>query len=141
MGAVTETGDAYLDEMVLQSLRVPKEYIQKKVAEETKKAQERLALFRKNKPPRILKGKTIILVDDGLATGSTMKAAIVSLRAEKAKSVIAAVPVSPLETAGEITLLADKFVCLAVERNFYAVGQFYQDFGETTNEDVLRLLA
>lgn len=141
IGAVTETGEAYFDPNLIERLDIPEDYIRQKVAEETERAKLRLDLFRKNRPPRLLRNKTVILIDDGLATGATMKAAINSLRAEKTKSIIVAVPVAPYDTAQEIELLADQLFCILIEKNFYAVGQFYENFGQTTNDDVLALLS
>jgi len=141
IGAVTETGESFLDTETIEHYGITDDYLQKKIAEETAKALRRLEIFRKGRKPRVLKDKIVILVDDGLATGSTMKAAIVSARSENAQSVVVAVPVSPVSTAAEIKQLADEFYCLSIEPSFYAVGQFYADFSETTDDEVINYVS
>ena len=82
----------------------------------------------------------IILVDDGVATGATMKAAIATLKEEKIKRLIVAVPVSPLETANELRAMADEFVCLYTPSDFMAVGNYYRDFTQVSDEEVAEIL-
>ena len=90
--------------------------------------------------PRVLKDKVVIIVDDGLATGSTMKAAIASVRAEKAQKIVAATPVSPIDTYEEVKHMVDEIVCLSIPPLFQAVGQFYLNFGQTSDDDVIEIM-
>jgi putative phosphoribosyl transferase len=140
IGAITETGEGVFDEDTIARLHISKDYIAKEVAIEKSKALHRLDIYRKGKPARNLEGKTIILIDDGLATGATMKAAIRSVRAEGAKKVVVAIPVSPPDTLEEMKTLADEVICLLTPRYFQAVGQFYENFEPTEDEEVIDLM-
>ncbi len=140
IGAITETGEGIFNHHVIAQLGVSEEYIKNEVEAQKQEAQKRLNAYRKGRSVRELKGKTIIIVDDGLATGSTMKAAIQSIKAEGAKRIIVAVPVSPTDTATEIKSMVDEFICLCTPASFYAVGQFYENFSQTTDEEVIELL-
>lgn len=140
IGAVTESGFGIYNGSLIEQIGVSEQYIKEETEKEKQRAQQRLRLFRKDLPPRQLKGKTVILVDDGLATGATMKAAIESVKNEKAKKIVVAVPVSPVDTLHEIKQLADEVVCLATPSFFQAVGQFYERFDQTEDDEVLELL-
>lgn len=140
IGAITETGEGNYNARLIEILGVSEGYLKRKVEEEKKIAQHRLNLYRSNRPPRNLKGKKVILVDDGLATGATMKAAIKTVQAEEAEKIIVAVPVSPIETLQEIEDEVDEVVCLSTPVSFAAVGQFYEEFWATTDEEVIKLL-
>lgn len=140
IGAITETGEGIFNHHVIAQLGVSEEYIKNEVEAQKQEAQKRLNAYRKGRSVRELKGKTIIIVDDGLATGSTMKAAIQSIKAEGAERIIVAVPVSPTDTATEIKSMVDEFICLCTPASFYAVGQFYENFSQTTDEEVIELL-
>lgn len=140
IGAVTETGDGYFNDHLIQQLGVSQSYLEAECAKEKERARQRLALFRKGLPPLDFKGKTIILVDDGLATGATMKAAIQTARQQQAAKIAVAVPISPPDTAQEIKALCDEFYCLESPWIFQAVGQFYHDFGQTEDAEVVAIL-
>lgn len=140
IGAITETGEGYFNHRIISQLQISKQYIQAMVEKEKAVAMHRLSSFRKGRPQRDVHGKIVILVDDGLATGSTMKAAIISMRSEGAERIVVAIPVSPLDTIDELTKLADDIVCLETPINFMAVGQFYRDFGEVFDEEVAALM-
>ncbi len=140
IGAITETGEGILHEDVIESLGVSKEYVAKKIAEEKEIAEGRLELYRKGRPPRQLKGKTVLLVDDGLATGATMQAAIASVKKEGAAKIVMAIPVSPPHTLSKFRADVDDIVCLSTPPGFYAVGQFYRDFASVSDQEVIRLL-
>lgn len=140
LGAVTESGEGIIDADLVQMLGVDADYLQAEIESERKEAQHRLEYYRKGLPPRILRGKTVIIIDDGLATGATMKAALASIRKESPEKVVVAVPVSPSETLEEMKELADEVVCLEIPLFFQAVGQFYEDFGQTTDKEVICLL-
>ena len=140
LGAVTETGAGYFNDDLIRHLGVSQKYLELECAKEQERSKQRLALFRKGLAPLNLQGKTVILVDDGLATGATMKAAIMSARAQKAAKIVVAVPVAPPDTAHEIKAMCDEFVCIDTPWLFQAVGQFYHDFGQTEDEEVVAIL-
>ncbi len=97
-------------------------------------------MYRQNEPYPNLKGRDVIVVDDGIATGSTMKAALASVRNRGAKTVAVAVPVGPPSTIQELKKQADKVVCLYTPEYFQAIGQFYEDFNQTSDDEVINLL-
>lgn len=137
IGAVTENGDYILSQEMIE---LPEEVLKKAIETEKQEAERRLELYRKGMPPRHFFEKRIILVDDGLATGSTMKAAIQSIQNSKAKEIILAVPVSPQETLPHFSSLVDRIVCLQAPLHFHAVGQFYAHFEQVTDHEVITIL-
>jgi putative phosphoribosyl transferase len=140
IGAVTETGAGVFNEEIIEHLRVSVEFIEAASEREQKVAQKRLETYRKECPKINLLRKVVILVDDGLATGATMKAAILSVQGEGVSKVVVAVPVSPIDTFQEIEQLADEVIVLELPPIFYAVGQFYENFSATEDEEVVQLL-
>ncbi|MBS0656456.1 MAG: phosphoribosyltransferase [Verrucomicrobia bacterium] len=140
LGAVTETGKGFFNEELISRLRVSQSYLEEEIAKEKKRAEMRLSLFRKGRPPLRFTGKTVLLVDDGLATGATMKAAILAVKSQKAAKIVCVVPVSPPDTAAEISMMVDEFVCIDTPWLFQAVGQFYREFGQTEDEEVVAIL-
>lgn len=140
IGAITETGEGFFNEALIRECHISQEYIQKKVAEEKAQAEHRLKVFRKNREKRSVEGKVVILIDDGLATGATMKAAISTMQAEGALKMIVAIPVAPEDTLNEIETLVDEVICLDTPLFFAAIGQFYEDFSQIEDEEVIELL-
>lgn len=140
IGAITESGEGYFDEKTIQALDINPDYLIQAIEQEKKEAQRRLATYRNHRPPLVVKDKTILLVDDGIATGATVKAAILSLRKAQAGKIIVAVPVAPKDTLREIQDLSDEVICLSTPSPFHAVGQFYLDFSSTTDQEVCRLM-
>jgi putative phosphoribosyl transferase len=140
IGAITETGERIFDLETIARLHISKEYLDEEIKNEKKQARHRLEIYRAGRPPRDLKGKTVILIDDGLATGSTMKAAIQSIKAEGAEEIVVAVPISPPDTIEEIRGMVDEAICLDAPLFFQAVGQFYEDFSPTDDEEVVELM-
>ena len=140
IGAVAEDGTFILDEDLARRLYVPKEYISEEVERMRQEIQRRLVRYRGNVPYPSLKGREVIVVDDGVATGSTLKAALRLLRHKGAKTVTVAVPVGPPDTIRELEKLADRVVVLQTPEPFYAIGQFYLDFAQTSDEEVSELL-
>lgn len=140
IGAITETGEGEFDEEALQLYPISQAYIDKKIAQEVQEAKRRLQFFRDALPPREIENKIVILVDDGLATGSTMTAAITSMKAEGADKIVLAVPVAPPETLDKMQDLVDEVICLETPASFQAVSQFYEEFGQTAEEEVKELL-
>ncbi len=141
IGAITETGEGVFQHDLIAHLGISQKYIEEEVEKEKKVAQRRLALFRKNRPKVSLKGKTVIIVDDGLATGATMQAAIKSVKKEMAEKIVVAVPVSPPDIYEKIQEEVDEIVVLDTPALFAAVGQFYVDFAGTEDEEVVELLS
>ena len=140
IGAMTEDGVAILDEQLVSYLSVPREYIQAESERQKSEIERRLRLYRQNRTPPSLKDHDVILVDDGIATGSTMKAALASVKRKGAKSVIVAVPVGSPSTIQELLKQADRVVCPYTPEYFAAIGQFYNNFDQTTDEEVSKLL-
>jgi putative phosphoribosyl transferase len=135
IGAVAESGEA-----ILNVGELSKE-IEATIEKERIEAQRRQSLYRKGLPPLLLQESVAILVDDGLATGATMKAAIKGIQARHAKEIVVAVPLAPSDTLEEIREMVNKVFCLYTPSFFQAVGQFYQHFGQTSDEEVIQLLA
>ena len=140
IGAVTEDGTAILDEKLVGYLNVSRRYIEEESKRQLKEIERRLKAYRGDVPYPNLTNRIVIIVDDGVATGSTIRAALSSLRKRKAKQVVIAVPVGPAETIKELEEKADRVVCLFIPEEFYAIGQFYENFDQTSDEEVIRLL-
>jgi putative phosphoribosyl transferase len=140
IGAMTEDGTMLLDVLIVEHLRVSEEYIQLESEAQKREIQRRLTLYRGAVPYPILENRSVIIVDDGIATGSTMKAALASVRNREARSVTIAIPVGPPSTIRELEEKADIVVCLRTPEPFYAIGQFYANFAQTPDEEVTRLL-
>ena len=140
IGAMTEDGTVLVDNVLVEQLGVSEAYIQRESEVQKREIQRRLNLYRGDVPYPSLENRSVILVDDGIATGSTMKAALASVRSRKAKAVIIAIPVGPTSTIRELEKTADRVVCLYTPEPFYAIGQFYEDFAQTQDEEVTRLL-
>jgi len=100
----------------------------------------RKKLFRDIRPPAPLKGRSVIVTDDGIATGSTMIAALQTVKAQKAREIIVAVPVASPDRLGEVRRWCDEVVCLLTPETFWAIGQFYEDFTQVEDEEVIKLL-
>ncbi len=140
MGAVASGGVRVLNEDVVRRLGIRQEEIETVARAEIEEIARRERAYRRGRPPLALGGATVILVDDGLATGATMKAAIASLRRQSPARIVAAVPVAARSTAREIAALADELVCPLLPEDFRAVGEWYRDFEQTTDEEVRELL-
>lgn len=140
MGALATGGLTVFNEEVLQSLSIPQTDINRVVESEKKELKRREVSYRGNRPLPQLTDQNIILVDDGMATGATMRAAIEALRPLKPKSIVVAVPVSAPDTYEKIAHLVDKIICPLMPPHFYAVGQWYEEFNQTSDEEVYELL-
>jgi putative phosphoribosyl transferase len=140
IGAITEDGSTVLDDNLITDLGVSQDYITKESERQKKEIERRLVLYRQNQPNLYLKGKDVIVVDDGIATGSTMKAALLSVKNKGARSIIVAIPVGPPSTIKELEKRANRVVCLYLPEYFQAIGQFYDDFSQTTDDEVIGLL-
>jgi putative phosphoribosyl transferase len=140
IGAITETGEGIFSTDLIEGLGITSSYIEQAIVKEKQEAQWRLNHYRQGRPPRTIAGKCVILTDDGLATGSTMLAAIKTMRAEKAQKIVMAIPVAPPDTLDRVGQEVDVVVCLATPSHFYAVGQFYKHFDQTEDDEVISLL-
>ena len=140
IGALTEDGTVILDDELVKYLQVSKEYVREESERQRLEIERRLKLYRGDAPYPSLKNREVVIVDDGIATGSTMKADVASVRMRGAKTILVAVPVGPFSSIEELKREADNVICLYTPEPFYAIGQFYEDFTQTSDEEVRRLL-
>ena len=140
IGAVAETGEISLNQEVVAVYGVTREYIEQAASRERREIARRIALYRGGEPLPDLAERTAILVDDGVATGYTMFAAAKALRARRVGALVVAVPVGPAETISILRHEADRVVCLATPEPFFAVGRFYRDFHQVSDEEVVQAL-
>jgi putative phosphoribosyl transferase len=141
MGAIAQGGVRILHDDVVNRLQVPPHIIDRVAEREMQELQRQQELYRPGRSPPDVAGRTVILVDDGLATGSTMRAAVEALRAQRAKRLVVAVPVGSADTCAEFGQLVDEAVCAARPEDFRAVGMWYRDFSPTPDELVQDLLS
>jgi predicted phosphoribosyltransferase len=141
MGAIASGGIRVLNEDVLRSLPDAPALVAEVTSQETRELERRERDYRGDRPPPEVSGRIVILIDDGLATGATMLAAIAALRKKAPAKIVVAVPVCPPETCGEIERVADEVVALLAPDWFRGVGQFYEDFAQVSDEEVRVLLA
>ena len=140
MGAIASGGVRVLNGDVVASLHIPHAVIERVTARELRELKRRERAYRDNRATPEVRGRTVILVDDGIATGSTMGAAIAALRQQEAASIVVAVPTAALATVNVMRSAADEFVAVITPEKFYGVGQWYEDFSQTTDEEVRQLL-
>jgi predicted phosphoribosyltransferase len=140
MGAIATGGVRVLNEDVVRWYDVSPATLEAITQSEQKELIRREAMYRDGRAPLSVEGKTVLLVDDGLATGSTMKAAVAAVRRLKPSRVVVAVPVGAPDTCTELAAIADELVCVRTPVSFTAVGVWYQDFSQTTDEEVRTLL-
>jgi putative phosphoribosyl transferase len=141
MGAIASGGVRVLNEEVISMIGIDEGTIARVAAEEQRELERRERAYRGDRPELKLEGRTVILVDDGLATGSTMRAAAVAVRALEPARLIVAVPVGALETCEQFGPEADEVVCAFTPEPFYGVGMWYENFVQTSDEEVCELLA
>jgi putative phosphoribosyl transferase len=140
IGAVAEDGAIYLDRSLIKRMNVADDELARLVAAKRAEIDERVQRFRRGAAPIDVRGRTVLVVDDGLATGGTARAALQALRARGAGHLVLAVPVGASDSLDELAWMTDEIVCLSPERAFFAVGLWYQDFTATTDDDVVALL-
>jgi putative phosphoribosyl transferase len=138
IGAVSQGGVVILDRELIKQMGVDEDYIKRVIDEERNEVKERITKFQATAKSKI-QGKTVILVDDGIATGATTEAAIGYLRSQKVVKIILATPVASREAAERLKSLVDEMVVLEIPSNFQAVGQFYNNFPQVTDEEVTGL--
>jgi predicted phosphoribosyltransferase len=140
-GAIASGGVRVLNPDVMRAIPYAEEAIEAVTAKETAELERREQIYREGRPAPELRDRIVILVDDGLATGATMRAAVKALRGRDAAKIVVAVPVGPPDTCRELEQEADETVCLSTPVFFQAVGQYYEDFSQTSDEDVRELLS
>lgn len=140
MGAIASGNVRVLNHDVINAIAVPDEIIESVTALEKEELERRERSYRGNRPPRDVRAQTVILIDDGLATGASMRAAVAALRQKGADRIVVAVPVGAPSTCSELGEIADESICLVAPESFIGVGQYYEDFSQTSDEEVRALL-
>jgi putative phosphoribosyl transferase len=141
MGAIASGGISVLNKDVVSAYRISEATIEAVAAEERRELERRERLYRGDRPYPDLDGRCVILVDDGIATGATLRAGLAALRQRKPACLVVAVPLAPRDTLARLRAEVDEIVCLATPEPFFAVGQGYRDFSQTTDAEVRELLA
>lgn len=141
MGALAANGVCHVNRDIVMSMNVNERLFDRAKQKAAQELENRNRLYREGTSPPKVKGKTVILVDDGLATGATMLAAIYSLREEKAEKIIVAVPVGAHDSCRKIAKAADRLICLHEPSPFFGVGQWYRDFSQVSDEEVAMMLS
>lgn len=141
MGAIASGGAIDFNRNVIEMSGVTQRDIEGVLAQEYRELERREALYRGARPMARIEGRTVIVVDDGIATGASMRAALKALRTLKPAKIIVAVPVAPIDTRERLQDVADEFVCVLSPADFQAVGQFYRNFDQTSDDEVRTLLA
>jgi putative phosphoribosyl transferase len=141
MGAIASGGVVVINHEVVDGLRIPRQSVEDEIARERMELTRREVLYRGDRAPFDLSGRTVILVDDGLATGSTMRAAVRAVRRRGPGRVVVAVPTAAPSTREEFRTIADECICTITPEPFRAVGLWYQNFEQTSDEEVIDLLA
>lgn len=140
MGAIASGGVRVLNEEVVRWYRIPEAVIDDTAREEEAELERRERAYRDGRSPVVIRDRIVLLIDDGLATGSSMRAAVQAVRAQQPARVVVAVPVGAPDTCREFAEVADEIVCARTPEPFSAVGQWYRDFSQTTDEEVRALL-
>ena len=141
MGAIATGGVRVVNRDVVDALHIPPDVLDRAAEAERRELERRERSYRGDRPEPQVEGRTVILVDDGLATGSTMRAAVQALRQQRPARIVVAVPVAAFATCEELRREVEDVVCFATPEPFMAVGRFYDDFSQTTDEEVHDLLA
>jgi predicted phosphoribosyltransferase len=141
IGAIASGGVHFVNEETLREYGVSADQVDAVIAAEEQELERRERRYRGDRPFPNVEGRIVILVDDGLATGSTMRAAVTALRQERPAQIVVAVPTAPPETCDDLSGIVDEMVCLTTPDPFYAVGLWYDDFAQTTDDEVREFLA
>lgn len=141
MGAIATGGIKVLSQELVKSLNISAAALEAVISKEKRELERREHVYRGNRPVPEVGNRCVILIDDGLATGATMKAAVLALRQQQPAQIIIGVPVAPPDTVEELRKEADEIICLATPEPFYAIGTWYVDFSQTSDEEVRTLLA
>jgi len=141
MGAIASGGASVLNRDVVSMYRISDETIEQAAATERRELERRERLYRGDRPYPKLENRCIIVVDDGIATGATMRAGLAALRQQNPACIVVAVPLAPLDTVERLRAEVDEVICLTTPEPFFAVGQGYRDFSQTTDDEVREILA
>jgi len=141
MGAIASGGASVLNRDVVSMYRISGETIEQAAATERRELERRERLYRGDRPYPKLENRCIIVVDDGIATGATMRAGLAALRQQNPACIVVAVPLAPLDTVERLRAEVDEVICLTTPEPFFAVGQGYRDFSQTTDDEVREILA
>lgn len=137
IGAITEDGEGVFDSAVIRAYRISSDYLEEEKEKEQREIFRRLQLYRGDRSPLVITGKKVILVDDGIATGATIRAAIQWVKRKAARSLVVAVPVASRESLEMIETDVDRVICPYVPEDFQAVGNFYEHFSQVSDEEVV----
>lgn len=137
IGAISLDGTYIFNQKYIDVLNISQEYIKNEIFEQTEEIKRRLVKYKGNENFPNVKNRTVIIIDDGIATGFTIQAAIESIKRHNAKKIILAVPVAPKDAIFQLEKIVDEVICLIMPDEFYAVGLHYKSFGETTDEEVI----
>ena len=140
IGAISLDGTYIFNEKYINILNISQEYIKTEIFEQTEEIKRRLVKYKGNENFPDVKDKTIIIIDDGIATGFTIQAAIHSIKKHDAKKIILAVPVAPQDAISQLEKIVDEVICLIIPDEFYAVGLHYKSFEQTTDEEVFNIV-
>ena len=140
MGAIASGGVQVLNQEIIEALQIPESIINAVAAKEKHELERREKFYREDAPPIDVTNKTVILIDDGLATGATMRAAAEALKQQKVTYIVIAVPVAAESTCRELSHLVDEMICVLTPEPFYGVGYWYDDFSQTSDSEVIELL-
>lgn len=140
VGAVTQEGEMIVDAELTRQFGISNDYLKRESARQVKEISNRMKKYRGDRPYPSLAGKTVVIVDDGIATGSTIRAAILSVRGRNAAKIVVAAPVGPPERVEELSTIVDRIVCLSMPAYFEAIGQFYEEFDQVDDDTVRRIL-
>ena len=140
IGAITEYGEPFLDENMIKEYDISSQYIEQEIEKKLKEIDRRIKLYRKNLPPLNLQDKTVLLVDDGIATGTTMLATIKAVKEKNPKKIIVIIPVIAPNSILKIEKEVDQMIFLDASKSFGAVGEFYEHFEQVDDSEVIKLL-
>jgi putative phosphoribosyl transferase len=140
VGAVTQEGEVITNPGLVKRLRITDDYLRSESLRQLGEIKSRMKKYRGDRPYPRLDGRTVVIVDDGVATGSTIQAAVLSVKRMNAARIVLAVPVAPPETVSELSKVADQVICLSTPERFSAVGQFYRELEQVEDEEVREIL-
>ena len=142
LGAVVDGANpqVVMNEQLVREIRPPAAYLEAETSRQLAEIERRRKIYRGNEPPLDITGRTAIVIDDGIATGATMKAVLKALARTKPRKLVLAVPVAPQDSLDDLRGSADEIVCLMTPESFFAVGMYYRDFQQTSDEEVVELL-
>ena len=140
VGAVTQDGELIVDDEMVRTLRVSEDFLNKEAAIQTGEIAERMKRYRGDSPYPRIEGRTVVVVDDGVATGSTLRAAVRSVRRGKAAEIILAVPVGSRQAIAALSKIVERVICPSIPEPFFAIGEFYDSFDQVEDETVRGIL-